>query len=779
MPEVSRRTRQPLVPDADGQVPHGIAPNDGHWVKLVGALIICMVVAAAITLAFRTSESVTGDRLREMENLALSLSEQTDRALKSLELVQRAVIENVSEQNITSQGELADAMGTMAVHRILRDRIEELPYVDAITIISETGKLLNFSRYWPIPVVNVSDRDYFKALSKPGGAEIFISIPVPNRGTGTMTIYLARRFTAPDGRFLGLVLGAMEQSYFETFFSAIDLGRDGAIALFRDDGAYLVGFPNLGPTGPGPISAGAVPLLGQPMREGEAAPGLLDDKSRLYSMRKLGSYPLTIVVSDSTQAVQARVLRQVIPILVFAGLICLAALASIILVQRHLLTQRRFAEAARHAARHDSLTGLPNRLNLMEHLRAALERRGEEPRLALLLLDLDYFKTVNDALGHVIGDRLLKAVAARVRETVPPGAIVARLGGDEFAILLRGVEETEAMDAARRLIAAIKTPFQLDHNRIVTGGSLGISIAPGDEAVDGAMTEGTLLQQADLALYRAKAEGRGQVRVFQRDMERAALMRRDLELDLDTAWQERQFFLVYQPVCDTQTGRIAGFEALLRWRHPTRGIVTPASFVPAAESMGLILPLGAWMLEEACLAAMSWPGDIFVSVDLSPVQLRAEGLEAQVGAALAGSGLPARRLQLEVPERTLLEEGPAALGVLEGLRAQGVLVALDGFGMSYGAFARLLSLPVDRIKIAPELTRELQTDSRALPMLRALLSLGSSLPAAPIVEGVQHVSLRDLVRQEGFVLQQGDYCGAPLPLARASALARGETAATH
>ncbi|OYX88963.1 MAG: hypothetical protein B7Y84_07060 [Azorhizobium sp. 32-67-21] len=708
MPEVSRRTRQPLVPDADGQVPHGIAPNDGHWVKLVGALIICMVVAAAITLAFRTSESVTGDRLREMENLALSLSEQTDRALKSLELVQRAVIENVSEQNITSQGELADAMGTMAVHRILRDRIEELPYVDAITIISETGKLMNFSRYWPIPVVNVSDRDYFKALSKPGGAEIFISIPVPNRGTGTMTIYLARRFTAPDGRFLGLVLGAMEQSYFETFFSAIDLGRDGAIALFRDDGAYLVGFPNLGPTGPGPI-----------------------------------------------------------------------ALASIILVQRHLLTQRRFAEAARHAARHDSLTGLPNRLNLMEHLRAALERRGEEPRLALLLLDLDYFKTVNDALGHVIGDRLLKAVAARVRETVPPGAIVARLGGDEFAILLRGVEETEAMDAARRLIAAIKTPFQLDHNRIVTGGSLGISIAPGDEAVDGAMTEGTLLQQADLALYRAKAEGRGQVRVFQRDMERAALMRRDLELDLDTAWQERQFFLVYQPVCDTQTGRIAGFEALLRWRHPTRGIVTPASFVPAAESMGLILPLGAWMLEEACLAAMSWPGDIFVSVDLSPVQLRAEGLEAQVGAALAGSGLPARRLQLEVPERTLLEEGPAALGVLEGLRAQGVLVALDGFGMSYGAFARLLSLPVDRIKIAPELTRELQTDSRALPMLRALLSLGSSLPAAPIVEGVQHVSLRDLVRQEGFVLQQGDYCGAPLPLARASALARGETAATH
>lgn len=757
----------------DGPAPRRWLPRDGNWVRFAGAMVALVVIAAAAMLAQRTSERVTTDRLREMENLSLTLSEQADRALKSLELVQRSVIEDIVEMKISTEPQLADEMGSMAVHRNLRDRIEGLPYVDAITIINENGKLLNFSRYWPIPAVNISDRDYFKSLRAPGGPDTFISVPVPNRGTGTMTIYLARRFQTPEGRFLGLVLGAMEQSYFETFFSAIDLGRDGAIALFRDDGAYLAGYPNLGPVGSGPANAGAAVILAHPARQGEAAPGLIDGKSRLYATRKLASYPLTIFVTDSTDAVRNRAVRQIIPILVFAGLICLTLLAAVIVVERYLLTQRSQAEAARHSARHDLLTGLPNRLSLTEHLATLPRPKGEEGQTALLLLDLDYFKSVNDTLGHMMGDRLLQAVAERLREAATSSAFVARLGGDEFAIVHPG-DADSAMEMARSLIAAIKTPFQLEHHRVVAGGSIGVSLTSEEP-----MAEGRLLREADLALYRAKADGRGQARLFQREMERAALMRRELELDLDVAWRERQFFLVYQPICQARDGRVAGFEVLLRWRHPTRGILLPASFMPTAETMGLVLPIGTWMLEEACIAAMSWPDDIFVSVDVSPIQLRAEGLTAIVDAALAASGLPARRLELELPERTLIEEGPAALGTLDSLRAQGVRVALEGFGMSYGAFRDLPNLPVDRIKVSPLLVRDLTADSRMLPLLRAIQALGTTLALPPVVEGVASAAMRDLVRSEGFALVQGDYCGAPLPLPRACALARGETVASH
>lgn len=750
-----------------------LLPREGNWVRFIGAMVALVVVAAAIFLALRISERVTTDRLREMENLSLTLSEQTDRALKSVELVQRSVIEDIAEMKISTDVQLGEAMGTMAVHRNLRDRIEGLPYVDAITIINENGKLLNFTRYWPIPAVNISDRDYFKALRTPGGPDTFISLPVPNRGTGTMTIYLARRFLSPEGRFLGLVLGAMEQSYFETFFSAIDLGRDGAIALFREDGAYLAGYPNLGPVGSEPVNAGAAAVLAHPARQGEAAPGLLDGKQRLYAVRKLASYPLSIAVTDSADAVRNRAVRQIIPIIIFAGLICLAVLGAVVVIERHLLTQRRHAEAARHSARHDALTGLPNRLSLNEHLASLAPAKRDDGHTALLLLDLDYFKSVNDTLGHMMGDRLLQAVADRLREAAPQGAFVARLGGDEFAIV-QPADAEAALALARTLIAAIKTPFQLEHHRVVAGGSIGVSLTS-----DEPMAPGTLLREADLALYRAKAEGRGQARLFQREMERAALMRRELELDLDVAWRERQFFLVYQPVCRARDGVVAGFEVLLRWRHPTRGILLPASFMPAAETMGLVFTIGTWMLEEACLAAVTWPDDLFVSVDVSPIQLRAEGLAQQVSAALAASGLAARRLQLELPERTLIEEGPAALGILDGLRADGVKVTLDNFGMGYGAFCDLPNLPVDRIKVSPQLIRELTSDSRLLPLLRALHAIGGSLPLPPIVDGVTSAGLRDLVRSEGFVLLQGEFCGGPLPLARACALARGESVASQ
>ncbi|MEP9375245.1 EAL domain-containing protein [Aquabacter sp. CN5-332] len=744
---------------------HGVG-----WVRTIGGLFAVAVLVAAIVLAYQTRERATADRQREMANLALALAEQTERAFQALELVQLSVIERITAAHVTDEAQLAATVGTMDVHRMLRDKIDALPYVDAVTIIGGSGALLNFSRYWPIPVVNVADRDYFNAL-KVSGSDVSISAPVPNRGTGTVTIYLARRFKAPDGSFLGLVLGAMEQSYFEKYFSAIKLGRDGAIAMFRQDGSYLAGHPHLDPDAQGAAIRRQVAssLIATSLEEGRATPGLLDRKERLYAAKRLATYPVTIFVTDSVAAVERRARGQIIPITIFAGLICLTILVVVLLAERHLKAQQRFTRAAHHSARHDPLTGLPNRLHFSEHLDEALEARPANTSLALLFLDLDYFKSVNDTLGHAIGDDLLKGVADRISGCVGPEAMVARLGGDEFAIVLSHADETEACRIAQLIINAIREPFDLGHHRVVAGGSIGIALAP-----DHGETLPELLKNADLALYRAKGDGRGLAKVFQREMERAALIRRTLELDLDTAWREKQFFLAYQPIFDCRTSRIVGFEALLRWRHPTRGIVPPSAFIPATEDTGLIFLLGAWVLEEACRAATAWPEHISVAVNLSPIQFRGNRVAAQVTNALEASGLPARRLELEITETALIQEGPAALSIIEGFRADGIRVALDDFGTGYSSLAYLRTLPIDRIKIDHAFVEGLGMDHHSLPIIRAILALARALPLATTIEGVENSEQLEILRAEGCTHVQGYLLGGPIPFEEACALVQRE-----
>ncbi len=753
-----------------GRPPKGAADGTA-WVRIIGALFGLAVVAAASILALRISDRALADRQREMENLSLALAEQTERAFQALELVQISIIERISAAKIADSAQLAATMATEDVHRMLRDKIDALPYVDAVTLIDETGALINFSRFWPIPAVNVSDRDYFQALKVPGSPDVFISSPVPNRGTGTMTIYLARRFTAPDGHFLGLVLGAMEQSYFEASFSAINLGRDGAIAMFRDDGAYLAGHPHAAPDAKGASERkqAASLLIAHPSVDDLAPPGLIDGKPRLYAETRLAKYSVTVFVTDSLPAVQRRSWAQVLPIIVFAGLICLSILAVVVMAGRHLKAQRAFAESAHHFARHDALTGLPNRLLFAERLDALLEARSGNQQIALLFLDLDYFKSVNDTLGHAIGDALLKAVAERLRRCAGPQAEVARLGGDEFGIVLPGVEEPAALQTAQRIIEAIREPFELEHHRVIAGGSIGIAVAPEQGG-----TTPDILKSADLALFRAKSDGRGLVRVFQREMERAALARRNLEMDLDTAWREGQFFLIYQPIFECHDRRVVGFEALLRWRHPTRGVVPPPAFIPVVEETGLIFPLGAWVLEQACRAASRLPDHIFVSVNLSPIQFRGNVVEAHVTEALRVSGLSPHRLELEITETALIQEGPTLMAVMEGFRARGIRVALDDFGTGYSSLAYLRTLPIDRIKIDAAFVRGLGIDHHSLPILRAIIALADALPLVTTIEGVETEAQLKILQAEGCTHVQGYLLGHPLPFEDALALTARE-----
>src|SRR6185437_11337264 len=388
------------------------------------------------------------------------------------------------------------------------------------------------------------------------------------------------------------------------------------------------------------------------------------------------------------------------------------------------VTERQRAEAQSvFMARHDALTGLPNRVLFHERVEQALAQAGRAEDFAVLLLDLDRFKAVNDTLGHPVGDELLRAVAERLQACVREVDTVARLGGDEFAVVQSGVTKAEdAAVLARRIVEVVSQPYDLDGHRIMIGASVGISIAPGDGA-----SCGKLLKNADVALYKTKAEGRGTWRFFEPDMDARLHARRALELDLWAALANDQFELHYQPLFDLRANRIGGFEALLRWRHPKHGMVSPADFIPISEEIGLIVPLGDWVLQRACAEASVWPGHVKVAVNVSPAQFRTGHLVDSVTKALAASGLPAARLELEITESVLLANSAATLATLHALRALGVRISMDDFGTGYSSLSYLRSFPFDKIKIDQSFIRDLATTDDAEAIVRAIIGLGASL----------------------------------------------------
>ncbi len=417
------------------------------------------------------------------------------------------------------------------------------------------------------------------------------------------------------------------------------------------------------------------------------------------------------------------------------------------------ITERRKAEARiAYMAHHDGLTNLPNRELYQDRLREALERSGSEiKRVAVLCVDLDLFKNVNDSFGHPMGDRLLRLVADRLRSQVRGNNLVARLGGDEFAVILGSdASPNEASDFASRLIQILSACYEIDGIEVVIGASIGIALSPGD----GETTE-ELMRNADMALYRAKSDGGGVHRFFEREMDRLAQKRRDMELDLRRAFANGEFELHYQPLVDIAADRISGFESLLRWRHPDKGMISPADFIPVAEDIGLIVSLGEWVLREACAEAVKWPADVKVAVNLSPVQFRSRNLVQVVVSALARSGLPPKRLELEITESLFLAETEANLAILHQLRELGISISMDDFGTGYSSLSYLRSFPFDKIKIDRSFVKDLAQRSDCVAIVRAISGLGRSLNITTTAEGVETMDQLDWLRAEGCNEVQG------------------------
>ena len=424
------------------------------------------------------------------------------------------------------------------------------------------------------------------------------------------------------------------------------------------------------------------------------------------------------------------------------------------------ITEKRQTELKiEHMAHHDSLTNLANRVRLNERLDQALAQSGDRQSVAVHHLDLDRFKAVNDTFGHHAGDNLLKIVAGRLRDLVRGCDTIARMGGDEFVIVQAPISgPVEATALAERMIAAIGEPVMIDGHQAGVGASVGIAVGPGD----GPSPE-KLLRNADLALYRAKADGRGTFRFFEAGMDEHMLTRLAMEQDLRKALPSGEFELYYQPVVNLQSGAISGFEALIRWNHPQRGLISPATFIPLAEETGFIVPMGEWVIRQACLTAAQWPGHLHVAVNISASQFRNTGLMQVIVNSLAASGLSPTRLEIEITETVLLQDKEATLAILHQLRALGIRIAMDDFGTGYSSLTYLQSFPFDKIKIDRSFVKDITENAGSLNIVRAVASLANGMGMTATAEGVETNEQLDRITAEGCTEMQGYLFSRPLP----------------
>ncbi|HLG81572.1 MAG TPA: EAL domain-containing protein [Bradyrhizobium sp.] len=433
------------------------------------------------------------------------------------------------------------------------------------------------------------------------------------------------------------------------------------------------------------------------------------------------------------------------------------------------VTERREAnEKIAHLAHYDALTDLPNRVLFREQIERELGRARDGGQFALLYIDIDEFKGINDSLGHHVGDELLKTVASRIRACIKPNDLIARLGGDEFAVIQTAVTSTaEVVDFVTRLHETIRRPYQCLGHQLSTDASIGIALAP----QDGTELD-QLIKNADLAMYAAKAGGRRTHRFFEPSMDASAKARLVMEQDLRQAMADGGFELHYQPLVNLRSGEVSACEALLRFRHPERGMISPAEFIPVAEDTGLITELGDWVLRTACHEAASWPDHIHLAVNVSPVQLKCQTLALRIAGALAASGLNPSRLELEITEAVLIRDDEAALAILHQLRAIGVRIALDDFGTGFSSLSYLKRFPFDKIKIDRCFVSDISEADGSSSIVQAVVNIAAALHMTTVAEGVETSGQRELLRKLGCTEMQGYLFSAPKPGAEVKHLFR-------
>jgi diguanylate cyclase (GGDEF)-like protein/PAS domain S-box-containing protein len=976
---------------------------------ICGIILVGVVIAATVSLLSNLYNHAIDEKARALESLALVLAEQIDRSFQSIELIQTSEIERMQSLGIASAEDFERQMSGYDTHRRLNDRVSALPFIDAIVLTDSQGKLINFSRSWPIPHVNIPDRDPSEVFRSDPHLTSFVGEPIRSPATGRWVVPVVRKVSGPNGAFLGVVTGVMDLQYFEQIFQAIASTPNGSFGLFRRDGTLLVRYPRQEAAIGQPLAhSNFMNVLAKSDHGTNREISVIDGQERLISDRSLAHYPVVLVATTTVADALANWKRGAIAMigaaliigLVIGGIVALsiwqvgkklreqnlqrntalnnmsqglvmfdsaaqltvcnyryrqiynfppdfakpgcalidllkyrvadgtfsgnpekhvsALLATItqgkmakkeletgdgriisvaaqpmesggwvathedITEQRRAAREldetRRFLDSiienipiavvvkdaktrkfvlinrafeAMHGPRrrllgktvfdvysttdaevidksdseylqgsvgvksndyevetplrgsrivstkrivicdsqgdakylivviediterkkseqriafmahHDALTGLANRAAAAQKIEdAAARQRRWGDSFTVLLLDLDRFKHVNDTLGHPAGDAMLREVATRLKACLRETDMLARLGGDEFVIIQAG--ETNQREAAsvlvNRIFEIFAKAFNIDGNEINITTSIGIALAPAH-----ASDSDNLLKMADLALYRAKLAGRNGYRFFDPEMSSAENARHEIENELRRAIQQDELELHYQPIIDTKTGRICSVEALVRWRHPTKGMISPDRFIPLAEETGLITQIGEWVLHTACIAAATWPASVKVAVNLSPVQFCKTNLSGVVMYALAESGLPPERLELEITETALIESAAECLPALHQFKSLGIAVALDDFGTGYSSLSQLTLFPFDKIKIDKSFTQNLTKRADCAAIISATLTLAQSLDIATTAEGVETTDQYRLLRLAGVTSLQGYLFKRPGP----------------
>ncbi|WFU20916.1 EAL domain-containing protein [Bradyrhizobium sp. CB1717] len=857
-----------------------------RWLVVGGTLLIAAIAVGATLMAQNFRERALRNSGRELENTVLMLAHHFDQQLQDFAVIQKDFVDHVRTIGISNAEDYRKRLSGQDIHRMLRSKIEALPYIGGVNIIDADGNLINSSTAWPAPKVNVADRAYFRTFKyDPYSPDVLIE-PLHSRISGAWTILLVRRIVGPNGEFMGVVGRGIEPANFEKFFESVVLGEGATISMLHRDGTLLARYPH------------SNELMGRNFKTGPFAQqrvfGLdhfagrfmspVDGEDRLIASHALPHYPI-LMMATTTRAAALTDWREQIGILISVAASSALAIAGVLiaivrkLLEQHRLSRerltlekqrldravnnmtqglllfdadrrlvvcnqryidmyglstavvkpgcsfhdiiahrkttgsftgdldqyvervlreihvrnsmvvdtadgrsiqvlnepltdggwvathediterRRIEERIIHLAHYDALTDLPNRAMFHEHLRQELAAIVDGEEVAVHYIDIDEFKGVNDALGHLVGDELLKSMAASLSRCAGPTDFVARLGGDEFAIVQSAVTSPDQVnDLVARIFQAIRTPFDCMGHHLTSDASIGIALAPGHgTALD------QILKNADLAMYAAKSAGRRTYRFFEPEMDAKVRERRQLEIDLRHAIARGGLEVYYQPCLGLKDDRITGCEALVRWRHPERGMVSPAEFIPIAEDTGLINEIGEWVLATACRDAAGWPDDIRLAVNVSPVQFKSGTLALKIMAALAASNLPASRLELEITEAVLIRDDDTALAILHQLRAIGVRIALDDFGTGYSSLSYLHRFPFDKIKIDRCFVEDIAGPDGSASIVQAVVNLAAARRMTTTAEGVETEEQQRLLRTLGCSEMQGYLFSAAKP----------------
>jgi len=861
-----------------------------RWLVVGGTLLIAAIAVGATLMAQNFRERALRNSGRELENTVLMLAHHFDQQLQDFAVIQKDFVDHVRGIGVVGADDYRKRLSGQDIHRMLRSKIEALPYIGGVNIIDSDGNVINSSTAWPAPKINVSDRAYFRTFKyDPYSPDVLIE-PLHSRISGAWTILIVRKIIGPNGEFMGVVGRGIEPANFEKFFESVVLGEGATISMLHRDGTLLARYPH------------SSELMGQNFKTGpfehQRVFGLdhfagrfmspVDGEDRLIASHALPHFPI-LMMATTTRAAALTDWREQIGILISVAASSALAIAGVLiaivrkLLEQHRLSRerltlekqrldravnnmtqglllfdadrrmvvcnqryidmyglstavvkpgcsfhdiiahrkttgsftgdidqyvervlrdihvrnsmvvdtadgrsiqvlnepltdggwvathediterRRIEERITHLAHYDALTDLPNRAMFHEHLRQELVAIADGEEIAVHYIDIDEFKGINDALGHLVGDELLKALAASLSRCAGPTDFVARLGGDEFAIVQSAVTSPDQVnDLVARVFQAIRTPIDCMGHHLTSDASIGIALAPGHgTALD------QILKNADLAMYAAKSAGRRTYRFFEPEMDAKVRERRQLEVDLRHAIAqgglEGGLEVYYQPCLALKDDRITGCEALVRWRHPERGMVSPAEFIPIAEDTGLINEIGEWVLATACRDAASWPDDIRLAVNVSPVQFKSGTLALKIMAALAASNLPASRLELEITEAVLIRDDDTALAILHQLRAIGVRIALDDFGTGYSSLSYLHRFPFDKIKIDRCFVEDIAGPDGSASIVQAVVNLAAARRMTTTAEGVETEEQQRLLRTLGCSEMQGYLFSAAKP----------------